>query len=662
MSELQKITELISRLALQLHTPNSSPAFEERSIDLSISDLNGKLNPNTEASSSSSRVRVLDTVLSLMCFKAPQVFDLRVEYLVKTIVSVLSSSVDCKSLTVQNRQILLVGSSISRFDCFKLLETLDDLIGQLKERRILSFNLLQASIRSVALASNFQNTLTSIPTVNLKPLTGLKPVVSRLIRYIPDEILLGDEGIQLRLMIWYLDPLLLKRNVSKVLQEVKERPFLSLSDEFRQKNDWKSLVKCLVLCPVMFIETRNLLHSWFLLTGSLFVLKLQTHFLATLLDVISRPTCWGMTMDAGSKLPFLHAYFPCNIHLLRVLAGPLSLKSFTSLVQVVEKTIAAQSNINVDKGRKQELTITNAHHHSKGIAITFPNWFLFSTLLLFYDKRSGHNCHPKDLLRIALSKQVLGAEPFSSFSASYIAWILCPVNESEQTYLKDCLVKVSGSLTEQFLSEAIEKQREDRKKKLKKLKKQVKGSIPQFSLGKWLEEFHATFANSNSICYQKCFLIRSIPLGVLLVYSNYINNDECNLLLHYGATGQIVSSWNSPYVVHELKNLDEIDTKEAIVGACFVFDLTEAIENMSATLFDTEEEAQGFIHQIKERTEKYLLICIKTLLKARVMPQMLMDLYSRILQWRCQGEDSPLESQELNEAVTALKEKVPLCL
>lgn len=69
-----------------------------------------------------------------------------------------------------------------------------------------------------------------------------------------------------RLLIWYLDPLALKHDISKILQETIKRPFLCLSMEFYERMDWRSILVCLVLSPIMFIDTRALLHDWFLQT------------------------------------------------------------------------------------------------------------------------------------------------------------------------------------------------------------------------------------------------------------------------------------------------------------------------------------------------------------------------------------------------------------
>lgn len=69
-----------------------------------------------------------------------------------------------------------------------------------------------------------------------------------------------------RLLFWYFDPLILKHDASKILQESTKRPFLCLNTELYERVEWRSTVICLAISPSMFIETRNLLHNWFLLT------------------------------------------------------------------------------------------------------------------------------------------------------------------------------------------------------------------------------------------------------------------------------------------------------------------------------------------------------------------------------------------------------------
>ncbi|KAI8031156.1 Solute carrier family 35 member F2 [Camellia lanceoleosa] len=67
-----------------------------------------------------------------MCFKAPQVFDSAIEYLVKTIVTVLSSSITCKALRFHKAEFLCVGSGISSGDCAELIGMCVDFLGKLE--------------------------------------------------------------------------------------------------------------------------------------------------------------------------------------------------------------------------------------------------------------------------------------------------------------------------------------------------------------------------------------------------------------------------------------------------------------------------------------------------------------------------------------------------
>lgn len=77
MTSMPELTDLFARLASHLNDTSlphhtTKQVQNEAALDLSISELNHSLNLNDN-----SRVRVLDTVLSLMCFKAPQVSSLK---------------------------------------------------------------------------------------------------------------------------------------------------------------------------------------------------------------------------------------------------------------------------------------------------------------------------------------------------------------------------------------------------------------------------------------------------------------------------------------------------------------------------------------------------------------------------------------------------------
>lgn len=149
---------------------------------------------------------------------------------------------------------------------------------------------------------------------------------------------LSNHEIPTRLLIWYLDPLALKHDISKILQETIKRPFLCLSMEFYERMDWRSILVCLVLSPIMFIDTRALLHDWFLQTGLSSVVELLMELVSLILDVISRPTWWGLSLELGLKLPFSNSYFPYKSDFLRTLTGPFSYESFLQLVHMTRKS------------------------------------------------------------------------------------------------------------------------------------------------------------------------------------------------------------------------------------------------------------------------------------------------------------------------------------
>lgn len=61
------------------------------------------------------------------------------------------------------------------------------------------------------------------------------------------------------------------------------------------------------------------------------------------LDIVSRPMWWGLSMEIGSKMPFTLAYFPYKHQLIRTLAGPLSWEGFQHLVHKITR-FSSQKN------------------------------------------------------------------------------------------------------------------------------------------------------------------------------------------------------------------------------------------------------------------------------------------------------------------------------
>uniref|UniRef100_A0A1J3D741 Uncharacterized protein n=1 Tax=Noccaea caerulescens TaxID=107243 RepID=A0A1J3D741_NOCCA len=110
-----------------------------------------------------------------------------------------------------------------------------------------------------------------------------------------------------RILFWYEDPI-----VSRILKYVVERPFLCLNKELFERAEWRDIVICLALPPSMFINTRALLHKWFLLTGLASVHEFLAGLISAIVYIISRPVWWGIPMELASLLPFSDAYFPCQ--------------------------------------------------------------------------------------------------------------------------------------------------------------------------------------------------------------------------------------------------------------------------------------------------------------------------------------------------------------
>lgn len=91
------------------------------------------------------------------------VFNLMVEDLLQTIVTVLKSSIMCRVLPFEKEEFLQIGSSISRFDCEELVKACLDIIGRLEEHHgTLSHMFFRSVLRLTALASSHQ-ILSSFP-------------------------------------------------------------------------------------------------------------------------------------------------------------------------------------------------------------------------------------------------------------------------------------------------------------------------------------------------------------------------------------------------------------------------------------------------------------------------------------------------------------------
>ncbi|GMY36298.1 hypothetical protein FCV25MIE_31540 [Fagus crenata] len=695
MTTVLEVTDLFAKLASHLKTLNQDhKEEEEEALELSLSKLNQSLNLNNE----DSRVRVLDTALSRMCFKAPQVFDSVLQYSINTIVTVLSSSIACRVFRFQKDEVFRIGSSFSRRDCAELIEACANVVEKLEGHGMLSQMLSCAVVRVVVSASCYRYLFPSTPVLDAKSINGRSAALSQLLCHLPREFSLKNHEIPFRLLSWYLDPLTLKHDVMKILQDTIERPFICLNEEFHERMDWRSIIVCLVLSPSMFIETRALLHSWLLLTGLASVQEFLTKLVSIILDVISRPTWWGISLELGLKLPFSNAYLPYNHHLLRTLAGPLSSETFLHLTSSPNEPASCGRKHLDSTIKPAAMKITTIDHKSSwALAINFPDWFYFASLLLFTEEALPENFHSKFTLGTAKIGQRHDKEPpYSAAAARYIAWILSPISKSHQDLLVDSLTKISESWRlRQFGSVSHDREAAGYGKKLKKLKCNDNKNYTLTkehdcqTIGLWLKEFQDIcmwYWNKTVNTYPSCekkpsyglnlqqnVLFRRITLGILIGCSNNIEEEGCQTLLHFAATGRILQSietkstklnnvkWSSVGLEESITWTEKCSKREAVAGACLVFSFTDTVESMSNLLFETEESGLQFILRVKLRAFKYLINCIKRIIQLIIDEDgvlMLMDLSRRLVKWRNQGKEVSQVDKDLDDVINSLNHKL----
>lgn len=333
--------------------------------------------------------------------------------------------------------------------------------------------------------------------------------------------------------------------------------------------------------------------------------------------------------------------------------------------------------------------------HIRALAINFPNWFYFASALLFSKNSFQDNIYPKCISE-ASNIGNMHNEESPPAAARYIAWILNPLSKSNQDLLTNSLVKISKLLaSKQFGSGIYEKKTAYDGKMLKKPKfcdKEYKNDTERYDcqiIALWLKEFKSVYtaywnkiSKSSASCdtkfscdhsMQQNALFRRITLGILLGRLNYIDEDACELLLHYATTDRVLdsretktSSLKKVKCNHEGKKdvivwIDEYNKEESVAGACLVFNLTDTVESMSATLFETEEAGLDFICQVKMKVSKYLVKCIQRQIQLKIDEDgnvLVMDLCQRLKQWRHQGRIVLEIHKELDDLINILSHKL----
>ncbi|KAF9617692.1 hypothetical protein IFM89_038192 [Coptis chinensis] len=415
MNNVEEIITLLSQLASRIQT---DPCPQLASLNQSLNLIN----------EDESRVRVLHKALSLMCFKAPQVFDEELKCMVGTIVSVLNSCISCQVLSsFEKEECLRIGALISRGNCVKLIQACFGIAGKLEKHETLKEMLLGAVLRVAVSASCYEGLSPRTPVLSLESGCGINASLLEIQHLFHEDISVTNNKIPLRLLLWYLDPLTLKHDVSEVLREVVERPFLDLKKELHDRLTWRSVVVCLALSPTKFIETRTLLHNWFLITGLRPILEFQIKLVSSVLDVLSQPMGWSLSMEVGSQLPFSDAYFANEHNMLAVLLGPFSCESFLGLAHHIrESDILAQkcSHQTFEDNTTWKKLIN--YRSTWAQLIAFPEWFFFAAILLFSKNGCQFAFWSRCITSAVTTEHTCDAEQCCTAAARYLMILLAP--------------------------------------------------------------------------------------------------------------------------------------------------------------------------------------------------------------------------------------------
>ncbi|KAJ6816535.1 uncharacterized protein M6B38_414535 [Iris pallida] len=683
MAILPELTCLFTKLAFNLRRSNASDVDVDDSANggtsVAISSLAESLNAVTP------RVRVLDAALSLMCFQTPEVFRARIECLVRTLISLLDSMATCRVFRLGggDSESIRVGSSVSSRDCDELIRVGADALQSLEGNDELSKALLYAILKAAVSSSSYQMFLLSPPVLDEeieRTSAQRRTLVSKLMSFVSDDFSFSSHKISMRLFLWYLDPLILKHTISEILREAFERPFLCLKTELHARMSWRSVIICLVASPAMFQETRALLHTWFLLTGSATIWKVHIAIISVVLDALSRPMSWDVSMEMGLKLPFSYAYFSRKRYeLLAIITGPVSSESFLDLLQNIGIADATMSKYPTHHASHDIFGQLNAIHKDStwALLMSFPAWFYFATILLFSRKDPQDSC---------LSSAICGPSKtdatieLQKAAALYLSWVLSPLNKAHHNQLSECLLErtISWTMTNETNyskehssnSHTSDKKTLNLRKKLripkvndcKKLHlaagrnscKEIEvwlngfdGSCAKLSCETLVRDIPATTSGKTNSNMQLNFMLFSIPLGILLTDSSNIDEMGCELILHYANTGVIQQLREMPKETEACQSNGGDATVQALNGACLVFNLFDIVEDISMMLFSCEDTRADFICQLKGKVSGYLLRCLKKLLElpieqfqiGEVGERAMMDLPKRLKKWMQQGRE-----------------------
>ncbi|KAJ4757235.1 acyl-CoA synthetase family protein [Rhynchospora pubera] len=605
MANLPEIMRLFSKLASDLE-PSDPPSD-------GLSSLVASLNSDD---ADASGTRVLDAALSLMCFNSTEVFSSRIKCLLGTIISALSASASfhfqlrgfCSD--VANPGFATVGSLISYNDCCQIIRLCGDVIERLKghcEEDILHA-LSHAILKLAVSTSPFKEGKELISSDS-----EMRSIISQLKHNLPEETFPNKTEIPSRVFLWYLDPSILKSEISDILNEATHRPFICLRNEMHDRTAWRVLILCLISSPFAFMEIRSLLHYWFLETGFDNILELQIAIVCSILDVLLRPTRWGVQADMGLNYPSMYTYVPDNNReLLAILTGPISCATFLDLFSCVNS-----------QTEHEALAETVDCNSSWALVINFPNWYFFATAILFHRDASGE--YISKFIHGEIFSESIDKTKLLSAVCQYIAWISYPVEKSKFTSLAKQLSLLSESCVRNVKATSRRPSNITRSKNLR-ISKVHEFEKP--SLTTWLKEFQRQ-------CFDKNLLYNRIPLGILISSLDSLDQSESELLLHFATTGDILDPRNTSTVF--LRN-NSVSKRQAIDGARFVLNLLDSIEELSMYIFKCDDARLLYLSRLRGKTGVYLFRCVKFLLELKNLDRGNMaELYARLVRWKDSG-------------------------
>uniref|UniRef100_A0A453QNS5 Uncharacterized protein n=1 Tax=Aegilops tauschii subsp. strangulata TaxID=200361 RepID=A0A453QNS5_AEGTS len=414
------------------------------------------------------------------------------------------------------------------------------------------------------------------------------------------------------------------------------------------------------------------------------VLGLCTAVVSSVIDLLLEPMGWGISMELGQKFPFTHAYFPSQQRdLLAILTGPISCRRFLDLVSYIEVTVFLGKTSSDDSSWKNIQSQPPKGSHfgkkqpSKGLVkfiyssaccrltiTNFPTWFNFATALLFHQE--GSQGYLSEVLSEEKTAESISDISLAQRAAFYLSWVLCPSNVDECQLLAKNMVELSHSWARNnkrrpsyaHHTSTVNHRRKLRVPTVRDTEKLNVSTNPVSSLIKDFDDRCVKFCRISAVSQVQgaeqldvplsCpnFLHLRVPLGVLLVSSACISEQDCNVLLHYASTGLVMESKEGQTKRKDQAGNDVFSSSRggsserwALSGACLIFGWLDIIEDMSAVIFECEDTCRHFVSQLRTKTGPYLLKCVNLLLnEAGHDKDFVIDLRDKLLNWTNKGQ------------------------